>query len=71
MKILKLLKKQERGYHTKKVGQYKGGVLIKKYKSLSEIQRKKGYLKSHISECCNKKRSTAYGYQWKYINGKE
>lgn len=67
MKILKLFKKQKKGYHTKAVGQYKNGILIKKYNSLNEVERKKGYARGHISECCSGKRYTAYGYEWKYM----
>lgn len=50
----------------KTIIQYKNGIPLKSYKTISEIQRKKGYLKSHISECLNGKRKTAYGYEWRY-----
>ena len=53
-------------YHRKKVLQYRGNILIKKYNSLCEIQKKKGYKKSHISEVCNGKRPSAYGYIWRF-----
>lgn len=49
-----------------KIVQYKKGIPIKKYKTINEIQREKGYSKGHISECLNGKRKTAYGYEWKY-----
>lgn len=49
-----------------KIIQYKNGIPLRKYKSIAEIQKKKGYLKSHISECLNNKRAKAYGYEWKY-----
>ena len=53
--------------------QYKNGIPIKSYKSVMEIQKKTGYSRSHISECLNGKRKTAYGYEWEYqprIKGK-
>lgn len=49
-----------------KIIQYKNGIPIKKYKTAYEIEKKKGYSRGHISECLNKKRKTAYGYEWKY-----
>lgn len=53
-------------YTQKEVEQYKNGKLIKTYNSATEVARKKGYAKAHISECCNGKRKTAYGYEWRY-----
>lgn len=56
-----------------KIMQYKNGIPIKSYKSVMEIQKKTGYSRSHISECLNGKRKTAYGYEWEYqprIKGK-
>lgn len=44
------------------------GVEILKFKSASEVQRMLGYQGSHICECCNMKRKTAYGYKWRYTN---
>jgi len=49
-----------------KIIQYKWNIPIRKYNTITDIQKKKGYLKSHISECLNGKRKTAYGYKWKY-----
>ena len=62
----KKIKKEITYYHTKKVQQYKDNKLIKEYNSLNEIQKKKGYNRSHISEVCNGKRPSAYGYVWKF-----
>lgn len=50
----------------KKIIQYKNGIPIHKYRTVNEIQRKKGYSKGHISECLNGKRQTAYGCEWRY-----
>lgn len=50
----------------KKIVQYKNGFPIKTWRSVSEIQKKKGYLKSHISECLNGKRKSAYRCEWQY-----
>ena len=44
-------------------------VLIKEYKSLSEVHEKFGYSEGNISMCCNNKRKIAYGYIWRYKNG--
>ena len=53
---------------SKKVEQYDlKGKLIKTWKSLMEIQRQLGYAIGNISNCCNGKRSTAYGYTWQYV----
>ncbi len=60
-------KKVKQGnYKVKRVLQCKGEKVIRQYNSLSEVQRKKGYQRSHISECCNGLRKEAYGYNWKF-----
>lgn len=59
-------KKKEDGYNRKKVQQIKNGKVVKEYNSVNDIERKKGYAKGHITECCNGKRKTAYGYKWQY-----
>ena len=68
LKIIEYLKNRNKDtyYHRKVVEQYKRGKLINEYQSLAEIQIKKGYRKSHISEVCNGKRPSAYGYIWKF-----
>lgn len=55
-------------YTQKEVEQYKDGKLIAIYNSACEVQRKTGYAKGHIVDCCNGKRRTAYGYEWKYMD---
>lgn len=44
------------------------GNIITTYPSIAEINKQLNYKKSAICECCNQKRKTAYGYNWKYLN---
>lgn len=37
------------------------------FPSTHEVQRKFGYSIGNISNCCNGKRKTAYGYTWRYV----
>ena len=39
-------------------------AIIAEFPSINEVERQLGI--SHISECCNGKRNTSYGYKWKY-----
>lgn len=56
----------------KKVRQYDlKGNFIKEYESTIEVERQLGYFQSSISNCCNNKRKTAYGFKWKYVNEEE
>lgn len=41
------------------------GEVLREFKSTSEAGRY-GYNSSHVAECCNNKRKSAYGYKWKY-----
>lgn len=43
--------------------------IIAEFFSLSEINRQFGYSTGHISECCNGKLKTAYGYKWEFKKG--
>ena len=53
----------------KKVYQYSlDGEFIKEWQSCKEVQRQLGHQPSRISECCNCKTKTAYGYIWKYAS---
>ena len=38
------------------------------YSSTKEVQRQLGFAHNNISQCCNGKYKTAYGYTWKYIS---
>ena len=52
---------------SKPVLQYtKDGQFVAKYPSLSEVGRQLGYDIGHISECCNGKLKSAYGYIWSF-----
>lgn len=52
----------------KKVVQYSiGGVFIAEYEGIRDAAKANNFKScSCISECCNEKRKTAYGYIWKY-----
>lgn len=41
---------------------------IKRYKSLTSAALELGVGSSHISQVCNGKRKTAYGYKWSYVS---
>ena len=43
-----------------------GGRVVKIWKSVAEICRNLNYNAWSISQCCNGKRKTAYGYKWQY-----
>lgn len=63
----KVSKKLTNGKLSKSILQYDiQGTLIKQYPSTKEAERETGYANTHISDCCNGKRKTAYGYVWKY-----
>lgn len=40
--------------------------VIAEFPSCNEVQRQFGFSQSCISECCNGKRKSAYGYIWRY-----
>ena len=43
------------------------GKFIKEWPSMHQIERELGFSPGNISECCNKKRKTSYGYIWKFV----
>lgn len=47
------------------------GAFIQSFQSTQEIQRQLGYYCSAISECCNGKRKTAYGFRWEYSENEQ
>lgn len=51
---------------SKQVGAFKKGELAMTFQSLAEAQRN-GFSQSGISECCNGKRKTHKGYEWRYL----
>ena len=68
------------GTHNKKIGESttngkqsktvlqlrKDGSLVRVWPSVNEIKRQLGYSIGNISQCCNGKQHTAYGYKWSY-----
>lgn len=51
----------------KPVAQMLNGKEIDRFECLSRIHDIKGYSIGNISSCCNGKRTSAYGYEWRYI----
>ena len=55
----------------KKIRQYTlDGKYIKTYKSIYEAAKALNKPRQAISDCLNKKYSTAYGFKWRYVNPK-
>lgn len=52
---------------SKSVGAYKDGKLVMTFQSTMEAGRN-GFNHSHISNCCNGKRKSHKGYEWRYID---
>ena len=51
----------------KPVKQYsKDGEYLKTWESASDIEKSTGFKTSHISNCCNGKFKTAYGFLWSF-----
>lgn len=44
----------------------KKNTFIAVYPSLTELYKEKGYAPTAISNCCNGRQKTAYGYKWYY-----
>lgn len=51
----------------KPILQMKNGIVIKEWKSASQVFRELGYLQQNIGKVALGKRKSAYGYQWKYL----
>ena len=43
-----------------------GGKVIAEYQSARKAHKATGAMPSHINECCNGKRKTANGFEWRY-----
>jgi len=53
---------------TKKVAKIDNGKVVQVYNSMNDIPREGTYKSiGQISQCCNNKLTTAYGYGWKFI----
>lgn len=44
----------------------KNGEFVKEWPSVMQIQRELGFSSGNISQCCNEKIKTSYGYVWKF-----
>ena len=63
----RMSEKKVNGKLAKTVYQYTlDGEFIKEYPSTMEIQRLLNFRNGNISECCNGRRKSAYGFIWKY-----
>ena len=51
---------------SKKVGAFKNGELVMTFSSANEAGRN-GFQYSHIVDCCNGKRKTHRGFEWRYL----
>ena len=47
------------------------GDFLQKWDSAKMVEKEKNISSSHITECCNNKRKTAYGYKWGYADDYE
>lgn len=53
---------------SKKIGKYDYNMnLLEIYDSITDAAKKLNKSHSHISQCCNDIRKTAYGFKWKFI----
>lgn len=42
------------------------GIVVSRFRSTREAERRTGHRNSHIVQCCNGKRKTHHGYFWRY-----
>ena len=64
------------GTRTEKVKKVKSKQVLcvelnKIFPSTMEIERQLGFAQSNISNCCNGRCNTAYGYHWEYVEEEE
>ena len=65
--IKRVSEKLTNGKLSKPVLQYtKSGEFVREWKSARDVQRTIGYFHNYISNCCNGRYKSAYGYVWKY-----
>ena len=50
----------------KPVGQYKDGILVEEYPSLTSVTLE-GFHRGNVGSCCRGKRKSHSGFQWRYI----
>lgn len=66
-KVKRTVEKTTNGKCSKPTIQYTlDGRYVAEYPSIAEIHRQFGFATSAISQVCNGKRKTAYGYKWSY-----
>ena len=58
--------KRKTKIQSKKVGAFKNGELVMTFSSANEAGRN-GFQYSHIVDCCNGKRKTHRGFEWRYL----
>ena len=55
--------------HTRPIMQtQKSGEFVKNWSCVNEIKHSLGYRDSHITDCCNGLRKSAYGFNWQYAD---
>ena len=62
----RIAKANTNGKCSKQVGAYKDGELVMAFQSAREAGRQ-GFCQARISDCCNGKRKTHKGFEWRYI----
>lgn len=60
-------KMTNRSDQSKQVAAFKNGVLVMVFPSANETRRQ-GYNNGAVSQCCNGKRQSHKGYQWRYLS---
>lgn len=63
----RISKAMTNGKLSKQVGAFKNGELVMTFPSTREASRQ-GFTKSAVVSCCNGKRKTHKGFEWKYLN---
>ena len=63
----RIAKAMTNGKLSKQVGAFKDGELVMAFPSAREAGRQ-GFCKSSVVYCCNGKRKTHKGFEWKYLN---
>ena len=54
--------------HFKKVGQFLNGTMVQAFNSIKEASETTGILDKHIPSVCRKRKRSAGGYEWKYLD---
>lgn len=63
----RMAEKNTNGKCSKPVLQFdKQGNFLKEWPSMKEVERETGFFYPSVSDCCRRKRKSAYGYIWKF-----